>query len=88
MSDSSIINNSLSDRLSSIFIFICIIGMCVIVYGISEMIVQNKDYPVACKVLYLPDKTKDIPEVYLRQREKNMFAEDQGDFSKYDYLYK
>ena len=88
MSDSSIINNPVSDRLSSIFIFICIICMCVVVYGISEMIVKNKDYPVACKVLYLSDKKKDIPEVYLRKRETNMFTEDQGDFSKYDYLYK
>lgn len=86
MSDTS--PKSLSDKLSSIFIIICIVGMCVVVYGISEMIVKNKDYPLACKVLYLSDKKKDIPEVYLRKRERNMFAEDQGDFGKYDYLYK
>ena len=110
MSDTSPIKKSLSDKLSSIFIVICIAGMCVVVYGISEMIVKNKDYPVACKVLYLPGKyiekphyddfmnkldpwlkrqsNTSIPEVYLRKREKNIFTEDQGDFSKYDYLYK
>jgi hypothetical protein len=109
MSDSDTIQKTLSDKLSSLLIIICILGMCIVVYGISEMIVKNKDYPVACKVLYLPGKyiektnyddymnkldpwlkrhrNTSIPEVYLRKRETNMFAEDQGDFSKYDYLY-
>ena len=50
------------------------------------MNIKNTVYPVACKVIYIPDKKSNIRENYLRRMKVNEFTKDQGDLSKYDYL--
>ena len=66
--------------------FFCIMVLCVIVYGLARMNITNRFYPVACKVIYIPDKKSNIRENYLRRMKVNEFTKDQGDISKYDYL--
>jgi len=66
--------------------FICIVVLCVAVYGLARMNIKNTVYPVACKVIYIPDKKSNIRENYLRRMKVNEFTKDQGDLHKYDYL--
>ena len=41
--------------MESMITFVCIFGLCVFMYAYIKMYQINKDYPTACKVLYIPE---------------------------------
>ena len=72
--------------METLITFMSIIVLCCTVYGLMEMYTQNKDHPIACKIIYIHEKQTNIRERRMKPV-VNRFTKDQGDFKKYDYLY-
>ena len=54
--------------METVLVFISMIVMCCTAYGLMEMYINNKKYPVACKVIYIPEKKTNVFELYLKKK--------------------
>ena len=76
------------DYMDVLLSLLSIIGLCVVSYGLMSAYISNEKYPIACKVIYIPEKKTSIKEAAMRTQKVSEFTKDQGDIKKYDYLYK